>query len=1153
MWIGGLAEKQSLMGGLLGSTFEYVFRTQMEALQDGDRLYYLPRIEGTDYEESLQDSSLAQLIRANTGIQHLPGNIFTTPEYTIEASNYYVKNADGSVKLDAAGNPTFLTKADGSLDTTNWLKNPTTGKLMVTVDGTGTLVFLGDDNFLGNEIVLGGTAGNDKLTAGPSDADTVWGDGGNDVIDGGGGADFLFGGDGNDTLIGGQGDDTLHGDTGNDTIYGGDGIDTIFGGDGNDYIEGGRGDDAILGGLGNDIIIGNEGFDALTGNEGDDWLESRGGQGQLMFGDSGAPTGQQPLYSGNDVMVGGIAGGDIMKGFSGDDIMLGHGSFTKFIGGLGFDWGSYELATQGVDEDMNRKEFVAVNGAVDNVRDVWQATEGASGSAFNDNILGDNATKLLTTKDELDNVNLISGLAGFFDPGAVSFDGGNILLGGGGSDTLIGGGGNDIIDGDAWLHVGLSSYSAGGTIIRQILQDPNGNTYQGMEPFQFTTDNNGLINNFVPGTIDATHHVNPLNVDTAVYHGIRDNYTWAAGSFAEGGNDAEGFLTITQTAPTVVVGANPQGVLGANDDTDRIRHIERLQFSDETVAIDSYGNIISSSLIHFASPTQIANYETVYGKYYDAVPFGTPTMTETDPAGNPVDPTVAVVVGDTLHGSVSLISDLDNLMDASGKVLTGPGVSDAITNAHYQWQYTDAVSGNWVDYAGATSADFVVTPFLVLNALGVRLKVSYVDGKGYTEQVFSDPSINVITLPAAGGNTAPFINAGTQFNGIGNTTAVAGSAFDFFTPLTSIFNDAQTTPDLLIYTATLASGALLSTVGLQFGTLPGVLAPPGGLGAPLAGEFSTLPGATLNTVGPIAVRVKATDAGGLSVTNTFTINVQSPNAAPVAVNDTYTAFKSVALTTLPSQGVLANDSDANQDPFTAILVNGPTHALTTGPGAFHLNADGTFVYTSVSTFTGVDTFTYQDVDSVGAVGNIATVTINVLAFDLPPVVSALAETTTTLEDTKVTGTLLPGTDVDGPVFAANGTTPILTYSIVAGSATNGTVTLVAADGVTPVTTNTTGAYVFTPTPNYGTNTVGSPISDALFGGPGTFQYLLNDNGTVGKFSQPKTVSVNVTPVNDGPGVLTLSGAVGRRADTLTAILAWGPRGHRHRAGVHVAA
>ena len=110
MWIGGLAEKHSLFGGVLGSTFEYVFRTQMEALQDGDRLYYLPRIEGTDYEDSLQDSSLAQLIRANTDIKHLPGNIFLTPEYTVEASTYYVKDANGNVVLDANNNPTFKSR-----------------------------------------------------------------------------------------------------------------------------------------------------------------------------------------------------------------------------------------------------------------------------------------------------------------------------------------------------------------------------------------------------------------------------------------------------------------------------------------------------------------------------------------------------------------------------------------------------------------------------------------------------------------------------------------------------------------------------------------------------------------------------------------------------------------------------------------------------------------------------------------------------------------------------------------------------------------------------------------------------------------------------------------------------------------------------------
>ena len=254
-WIGGLAEKISLFGGVLGSTFEFVFRTQMEALQDGDRLYYLPRIEGTDYEDSLQDSSLAQLIRANTGIKHLPGNIFLTPEYTVEAA-YYVN--DGRQRQREP-----QSDVDRNDATTNWLRNPVTGKLLVNVTADGTLQFVGDDNFLGNTIVLGGTEGNDKLTAGAADDDTVWGDGGNDVLDGGNGNDFLFGGTGNDTVIGGQGDDVLHGDEGNDTIYGGDGIDTIFGGDGNDYIDGGRGDDVISGGLGNDIIIGSEGFDEI--------------------------------------------------------------------------------------------------------------------------------------------------------------------------------------------------------------------------------------------------------------------------------------------------------------------------------------------------------------------------------------------------------------------------------------------------------------------------------------------------------------------------------------------------------------------------------------------------------------------------------------------------------------------------------------------------------------------------------------------------------------------------------------------------------------------------------------------------------------------------------------------------------------------------
>ncbi len=45
-WVGGLAERQAVFGGLLGSTFNFVFEKQLENLQDGDRFYYLQRTDG---------------------------------------------------------------------------------------------------------------------------------------------------------------------------------------------------------------------------------------------------------------------------------------------------------------------------------------------------------------------------------------------------------------------------------------------------------------------------------------------------------------------------------------------------------------------------------------------------------------------------------------------------------------------------------------------------------------------------------------------------------------------------------------------------------------------------------------------------------------------------------------------------------------------------------------------------------------------------------------------------------------------------------------------------------------------------------------------------------------------------------------------------
>ncbi len=962
LWIGGLAEKQDLFGGLLGSTFEFVFRTQLENLQDGDRLYYLPRVEGTHYADEIEASSFVQLIQENTGIKHLPGNIFQTPEYTIEASDYFQKNPDGSFKLDAAGNHIATT------DTSKWLHNPQTGKLLVNVTADGTVQFLGDDNFLSNTIVLGGTEGDDKLTAGSAGGDTVWGDGGNDLITGGSNGNFLYGGAGDDTILGGAGADFIYGGIGNDNLFGGAGLDQIFGGDGNDYIDGGRGDDLLFGGLGNDILIGGEGNNTLVGGEGDDWLEAGPGK-SLLIGDIGAPTGQVPLYGGNDVLISGVNGGTRMQGFSGDDIMLGRGSFDKFEGRLGFDWASYELATQGVDADLTRKEFITANGAVDSVRDVFIAVEGVSGSAFDDILKGTDQAKLLTTKDELSNISLINGLSGFFDPGIVLFDGGNIMLGGAGNDEIMGGGGNDIIDGDAFLHVGLTKHAAGGEIIRQILFDPNGNTWD-------------------PNL--QTGNINPGNVDTAVYVDNIANYVIAAA-----GPDAEGFLTIQH-----LVGR--PGAVGAVDDgTDRIRHIERLQFADTTVAIDANGLVLDP---------------TVNDPHYDAVPVGRPVITETaaGPGGGAVNPATVVTDGNILTASVTGVTDADGI----------------VSTVSLQWQVLDILRATWIPILGATGVTFTPTTFQ--NGQSIRVQATYTDGKGYKETVNSVGTA-LATLPG-NVNTAPFIIPQQQLTGIPNTTGNQGLPIDFFVPFTAIFADDQTASNALIYTATLADGSSLASIGLTF-TFDPVTG---------AGHFFGTP--LNNFAGPLPIRVTATDNGPgvpLAVTNTFVIDVLPTSTPPVAINDSYAIVQNTALNIQTvKQGVLGNDTDPGGNTMSAVLVAGPAN------GTLNLNANGTFLYTPTLGFSGTDTFTYDAVDFAGT-SNVATVTISVASHPVLAV-ALFADTGASATDRITSNPALVGSsDPNAAVFAS----------------------IDGAVAVKIATANATGAWSFTPVLADGPHTV----------------------------------------------------------------------------------
>ena len=81
-----------------------------------------------------------------------------------------------------------------------------------------------------------------------------------------------------------------------------------------------------------------------------------------------------------------------------------------------------------------------------------------------------------------------------------------------------------------------------------------------------------------------------------------------------------------------------------------------------------------------------------------------------------------------------------------------------------------------------------------------------------------------------------------------------------------------------------------------------------------------------------------------------------------------TAFEQAL--TIDAPGVLENDTDPENRPLSAVLVNDVSN------GTLTLNPDGSFNYTPANGFTGDDTFTYEAVNSIPE-SDMATVTITV--------------------------------------------------------------------------------------------------------------------------------------------------------------------------------
>jgi len=131
---------------------------------------------------------------------------------------------------------------------------------------------------------------------------------------------------------------------------------------------------------------------------------------------------------------------------------------------------------------------------------------------------------------------------------------------------------------------------------------------------------------------------------------------------------------------------------------------------------------------------------------------------------------------------------------------------------------------------------------------------------------------------------------------------------------------------------------------------------------------------TGNFNGAAALQVNTSDllgpGGGQVDADTVAITVTPVNDPPTAAPDAYSTPAQQVLT-VAAPGVLANDTDIDSTPLTAVLVGNPAS------GTLSLSPNGGFTYTPTQGFAGADSFTYVASDGAATNGSIITVAITV--------------------------------------------------------------------------------------------------------------------------------------------------------------------------------
>jgi endonuclease I len=196
------------------------------------------------------------------------------------------------------------------------------------------------------------------------------------------------------------------------------------------------------------------------------------------------------------------------------------------------------------------------------------------------------------------------------------------------------------------------------------------------------------------------------------------------------------------------------------------------------------------------------------------------------------------------------------------------------------------------------------------------------------------------------------------------------------------------------------------------------------------------------------------------------------NTAPVAVDDLYAATEDALLTVAALDGVLDNDTDADSDTLTALLVAQAAN------GTVALASSGGFTYQPNANFCGQDQFTYRASDGQ-AQSPVAIARINVACVNDPPAAN---------DDTVVVGEDSGATVVN--VLANDSIAPDTGETLAVTAVTQGSVGSV---------TLVSGVVRYTPNANAS--------------GSDSFTYMISD-GNGG--TDTASVGVTITPANDPP-------------------------------------